>query len=109
MGAAKWIGGVLGMIAGGPLGALAGMALGWIFDESLNSGKDEGAYNNLEYDNDTMRQRQARQQYEGQRNSFLFSMLALSSYIIRADGKVMHSEMELMQLFLQLEFVFQKH
>ena len=43
MGAAKWIGGVLGMIAGGPLGALAGMALGWIFDESLNSGKDEGA------------------------------------------------------------------
>lgn len=47
MGAAKWIGGVLGMIAGGPLGALAGMALGWIFDESLNSGKDEGAYNVL--------------------------------------------------------------
>ena len=41
MGAAKWIGGVLGMIAGGPLGALAGMALGWIFDESLNSGQDE--------------------------------------------------------------------
>ena len=57
MGAAKWIGGVLGMIAGGPLGALAGMALGWIFDESLNSGKDDGAYNNREYDNDTMRQR----------------------------------------------------
>ena len=66
------------MIAGGPLGALAGMALGWIFDESLNSGQDDGAYNNREYDNDTMRQRQARQQYEGQRNSFLFSMLALS-------------------------------
>lgn len=104
MGAAKWIGGVLGMIAGGPLGALAGMALGWIFDESLNSGKDEGAYNNREYDNDTMRQRQAHQQYEGQRNSFLFSMLALSSYIIRADGKVMHSEMELMRRFLRQNF-----
>ena len=104
MGAAKWIGGVLGMIAGDPLGALAGMALGWIFDESLNSGQDEGAYNNREYDNDTMRQRQARQQYEGQRNSFLFSMLALSSYIIRADGKVMHSEMELMRRFLRQNF-----
>ena len=104
MGAAKWIGGFLGFMAGGPLGAIAGLALGWLFDESLNSGKDEGMYNNREYDDYTRRQREAQRQYEGQRNSFLFSMLALSSYIIRADGKVMHSEMELMRNFLRANF-----
>ena len=32
MGAAKWIGGIIGFMTGGPLGALAGYALGSLFD-----------------------------------------------------------------------------
>lgn len=39
-----------------------------------------------------------------ERNSFLFSLLVLSSYIIRADGKVMHSEMEFVREFLRRSF-----
>ena len=46
------------------------------------------------------RQRQA----QGQRNSFLFSLLVLSSYIIKADGKAMHSEMELVRQMLRQNF-----
>ena len=41
---------------------------------------------------------------QGERNSFLFSLLVLSSYIIRADGKVMHSEMEVAREFLRQNF-----
>jgi len=42
--------------------------------------------------------------HEGQRNSFLFSLLALASYIIKADGRVMHSEMEYVRSFLRRNF-----
>ena len=40
----------------------------------------------------------------GQRNSFLFSLLVLASYIIKADGKVMHSEMEFVRQMLRQNF-----
>ena len=32
MGVTRWIGGIIGFMAGGPLGALAGYALGYLFD-----------------------------------------------------------------------------
>ena len=42
--------------------------------------------------------------FAGQRNSFLFSMLVMASYIIRADGRIMHSEMEYVRQFLRMNF-----
>lgn len=111
MAAGKWIGGFLGfLIGGGPLGALAGYALGWLFEEGLNQkGVDDGfarhdqAYGNTGgsgfYGNTNEQTYQ-----EGQRNAFLFSMLALASYIIKADGRVMHSEMEAVRRFLRANF-----
>lgn len=91
MAAGKWIGGVLGFITAGPLGALAGYALGSLFDRGLDEVNRDGdrSYSNA---------------YEGQRNSFMFSLLVLSSYIISADGKIMHSEMELVRRFLRQNF-----
>lgn len=97
MASGKWIGGFLGFISGGgPLGFLAGFALGWLFDQSLETtGNSDNNYNEA---NDRQRS------YEGQRNSFLFSMLVLASYIIKADGKIMHSEMEFVRRFLRQNF-----
>ena len=40
----------------------------------------------------------------GHRNSFLFAMLVMASYIIRADGRIMHSEMEYVRQFLRRNF-----
>ena len=89
MGIGKWIGGVLGFMAFGPLGALAGIILGSFFEEGANmTGQSFGGGTN--YDDQYTR----RDPYAGERNSFLFSMLVMASYIIRADGKIMHSEME---------------
>lgn len=93
----KWIGGVLGWITTGSiLGALAGYAIGALLDDAF-SASDSGStsYNSYE---------EASRTQEGERNSFLFSMLVLASYIIRADGKVMHSEMELVRAFLRQNF-----
>ena len=101
MAAGKWIGGVLGFITAGPLGALAGYALGSLFEHGLDAVNRDGDhhYNNA-YDAYSGRQ----QSYEGERNSFMFSLLVLSSYIINADGKIMHSEMELVRRFLRQNF-----
>ncbi len=94
MGAGKWIGGILGFMTMGPLGALAGFALGSLLDGN------NGLFGNT-YEKG---QAEAGNYDEGQRNSFLFSMLVMASYIIRADGRIMHSEMEYVRQFLRMNF-----
>ena len=100
MASGKWIGGFLGFIIGGPIGALAGMALGWMFDESTQTDVSADRHS---ADGQAQADWQQRER-EGQRNSFLFSLLVLASYIIRADGRVMHSEMEVVRRFLRQNF-----
>ena len=97
----KWIGGFLGFMSAGPLGALAGIVLGSLLDgvlDAVNTPETQGTFDS------PFGQQQAQQTYQGQRNSFLFSMLVLASYIIKADGRVMHSEMELVRRMLQQNF-----
>lgn len=112
MGIGRWIGGFLGFINGGPLGALAGYAIGWLFEkgtegfsDNADNTFDNGTYRNSNaYGGNTYGGYSAQQQYEGERNSFLFSLLVLASYIMKADGRVMHSEMELVRTFLRRNF-----
>ncbi len=101
----KWIGGFLGFMSAGPLGALAGIVLGGLFDnmlDAVNTPETQGTFDGQSgFQTQTYGQQQT---YQGQRNSFLFSMLVLASYIIKADGKVMHSEMELVRNVLRQNF-----
>ncbi len=93
MGYGKWIGGIVGFMAAGPLGALAGYAIGSLLE------------NNTETDYNTAgRYSREESSTYGQRNSFMFSLLVMASYIIRADGKIMHSEMEYVRQFLRRNF-----
>ena len=106
-------------MAGGTLGALAGYLLGALFDTMLdgvnmpdNSGtwgsgsQRDGNWQQQSYQSYQQAYQQAyrQRQQQGQRNSFLFSLLVLSSYIIKADGKAMHSEMELVRQMLRQNF-----
>ena len=120
MAAGKWIGGFIGWMAGGPLGALAGYLVGSLFDSMLdgvnspdNSGtwgtgsqRDGGYSRQRSYQdfNEAYQRAYRQRQQQGQRNSFLFSLLVLSSYIIKADGKAMHSEMEMVRQMLRQNF-----
>lgn len=83
MGYVRWIGGFLGAMAAGPLGAIAGYALG-AFYEKLNETEPSLPENESGSDSSA----------DGERNSFLFSLLLLAAHIIQADGRIMHSEME---------------
>lgn len=113
----SWIGGTLGtMLGSGILGTLAGFCLGSIIDEVMDSRADSNNYNANNQDHYSQGNGYQQYQYgwqngtpnaqtyEEQRNSFLFSMLVLSSYIIKADGKIMHSEMKFVRQFLRQNF-----
>lgn len=92
MGAWKWIGGIIGWAAGGPLGALVGVLLG----SAAEKGKE--FYSSME----------AEQPGAGfgtaQRNSFMASLLVLSSAVVKADGKVQQSELNYVRDFIRTNF-----
>ncbi len=121
MSQAKWIGGFLGLLSGGPIGALAGFVLGSLFDAVAKDnglegtsfsggsyGNYDGPYSENAYDQqgtyDKGTYGTSSGIDDGTRNGFLFSLLTLASYIIKADGKIMHSEMETMRNFLRVNF-----
>lgn len=97
----KWIGGALGWIlSGSMLGGLVGYCIGTMLDEAFagdNKDDRQNGYGDQSYFGGA-------RPFEEDRNSFLFSMLVLSSYIIKADGKIMHSEMEYVRQFLRHNF-----
>lgn len=92
----KWIGGIVGWMTGGMFGAVAGVVLGHMFDKGLDSVSNESNSGERSFSDVYGNQ--------GHRNNFLFALLVLMAYIIRADGKVMHSEMEFVRNFLRNNF-----
>lgn len=100
MGIGRWITGALGWAIGGPLGGLLGYLLGSAFEGGSSSGDEKyrgrvygGAY-------DANRHYSATEQ----RNSFLVSLLVLAASIMKADGKVMKSELDYVKQFIQRNF-----
>ncbi len=88
----KWIGGGLGFTLGGPLGALAGFFLGSFFDEA-----------------DNILQRPDRStdgSGKGQitQGDYMFSLLVLISAVLKADGKILRSELDYVKEFLIRNF-----
>ena len=89
MGLGKWIVGVLGWAAFGPIGGI----LGYYFASRL----ERLAENSEIYgDNQTGNQ--------GDRNSFLMSLLILSATVIKADGKTTPQEMATLRSFFTRNF-----
>lgn len=94
MGVGKWLGGALGWAFMGPLGGLIGFAIGSYFDrEGSSSGKGTSGgscgngYSGV-----------------GDRNSFLVSLLVLSAAVMKADARVMKSELEYVKDFIRRNF-----
>jgi DnaJ like chaperone protein len=100
----SWIGGFIGYIFGGTLGSLAGFILGGLFDAVTGSNGGQSRIGSFSTDEDNSVNYGRRRPNVNERGSFLFSLLVLTAYIIKADGKVMHSEMELVRQMLRQNF-----
>ena len=111
MGAGKWLYGLLGWAIGGPIGGLLGYILGATF-ENINEAKASAAGSGSAsagsgsagrgYSSTTSRGYSATEQ----RNSFLMSLLVLSSAVIRADGKTLRLELDYVRSFVRQNFGF---
>ena len=83
----KWIGGGLGWAFGGPIGALIGFAVGSMFDGS-----------NVTVSSNTLGPSRTAE------GDFKMSLLVLMACIMKADGKIMKSELAVAKRFLVANF-----
>ena len=97
MGSVKWIAGLLGWASWGPIGALLGFAFGAFLDRQID------AFRQLSGD---ARQTTGNRGYTAgeQRNSFMVSLLVLSSAVIKADGQVRQAELNHVRDFVRRNF-----
>lgn len=79
----KWIGGGLGWVFGGPIGVILGLALGSMFD-GMNKGKFTGQ--------------------ETPRGDFTMSLLVLSAVVMKADKRIVRSELDFVRNFFISQF-----
>ncbi|MCB0409375.1 MAG: TerB family tellurite resistance protein [Flavobacteriales bacterium] len=86
----KWVGGGLGWAFGGPIGALVGFAFGSAIDAAI--GGDDGA--------GTTYQRYKRTQP----GDFGLSLLVLIAAVMKADGKVVKSELDYVKRYFLKQF-----
>ena len=93
----RWFGGFVGWMFGGPLGALLGYVIGSLVDSFTDGDSSQGFIGS---DNGTEPRRTA----TSDRDNFLFSLLVMSACVIKADGKIMHSEMEYVRRFFRQNF-----
>lgn len=86
----KWIGGGLGWAFGGPIGALLGYAVGSMFDNAKQ----------VDFHTFQARTGQARTGA----GDFGVSLLVLSAAVMKADGKVLKSELSYVKAFFEKQF-----
>jgi len=108
MGTFKWFGGFLGWVVLGPIGALLGYLAGAAFEGYLERSEQGGSQGRSQGRSQGGSQGgpQRRRTYspEEQQNSFIVSLLVLSSAVIRADGKVHPTEMDAVKDFIRRNF-----
>ncbi len=86
---AKWIGGGLGFVVGGPIGGLLGFFLGSFVDSSTVSWEQTGS---------------GRTVYRTTPGDFGMSLIILIAAVMKADGKVLKSELDYVKRFFVSQF-----
>lgn len=86
----KWLGGGLGWAAGGPIGALIGFLFGSVID-GISSTVNQ-TYGNRQ------------KHVETTHDDFVASLLLLSAAVMKADKKVMRSELDFIKNYLSSNF-----
>ena len=83
----KWVGGAIGWALGGPIGGILGFQVGKMFAGFAKNRDSPETY--------------AR---NTQRGDFSISLMILSAAVMKADGKIMKSELDYVKKFMKMNF-----
>ncbi len=86
---AKWLGGGLGFVFGGPIGGLVGFFLGSVVDGTSVRWEQTGRAGNV---------------YRTTPGDFGMSLIVLIAAVMKADGKVLRSELDYVKRFFVSQF-----
>ena len=113
----KIIGGGLGWSLGGPIGGIIGVALGHYFDQELDKEADKErqakagnktntnrSRNNDDYRYGTYHKYQKTERQQTAGGDFAMSLMVLTAAVMKADGKVLKSELDYVKTFLGKQF-----
>jgi DnaJ like chaperone protein len=93
----KWIGGALGWAMGGPIGGIIGFAVGAMADDKSFTGVRQG--------NSTQRQTNYNQyRRQTQSGDFASALLVLSAAVMKADNRLLKSELDFIREFYTKQF-----
>ncbi|MFT6747049.1 MAG: DnaJ like chaperone protein [Glaciecola sp.] len=94
----KIFGAGLGWVLGGPIGVAVGLAIGSVYDKAKASDSSSGAVNqqNQRYNTGGRQATQA--------GDFNLALLVLSAAVMKADGKILKSELDFVKKFLTQSF-----
>lgn len=100
------IGALIGyLILGSIWAALIGFSIGLAIDEDKKRRNSQPKDNQSAEDIlNRVRQERSKSQARRDTQGFFFSLMVLAADIIQADGKIMHSEMELVRQFIRVNF-----
>jgi DnaJ like chaperone protein len=90
---AKWIGGGLGFVVGGPIGGLLGFFIGSVVDSSTRVVWDQPGQSVGQ-----------QPRYRTTPGDFAMSLVVLVAAVMKADGKVLKSELDYVKRFLVSQF-----
>ena len=93
----KWIGGALGWAMGGPIGGIIGFAVGAMADDKSFTGVRQG---------ETAQRQTNYSQYRRQTQSgdFASALLVLSAAVMKADNRLLKSELDFIREFYTKQF-----
>ncbi|MEJ2480206.1 MAG: TerB family tellurite resistance protein, partial [Acidihalobacter sp.] len=82
-------------LLGGPVGAIIGLGLGWLYDSATDAAKKRGF--GTTYENDPRYTRTTP-------GDFAATLLVLIAAVMKADGKVVRSELDHVKIYLVRQF-----
>jgi DnaJ like chaperone protein len=93
----KWIGGALGWAMGGPIGGIIGFAVGAMADDK--------SFTDVRQGNSTQRQTNYNQyRRQTQSGDFASALLVLSAAVMKADNRLLKSELDFIREFYTKQF-----
>lgn len=97
MGFAKWLGGALGWAVGGPIGGIIGFAIGAMADDKSFTGVKQA-------DGQQSQQNYRQYRHQTQSGDFASALLVLSAAVMKADNRLLKSELDYIREFYTRQF-----